>query len=200
MSGYRVSRVLAACGLWLTLGASVPISAQQRDLTLDEIFDPQHLVDFDGSLPQIVTWIDDERYLERDTRSPGPLLTVTAATGTRAPLVDADAMEEALAGLPDLSRDDARRLSRDDTHRVNRSQTALVVEHDDDLYYYEFGTDEAFRLTRSPEPESEVSFSPNGAFVAFVRDHDLRVVDISHRREYSLTADGSAKVRNGLLD
>ena len=200
MSGYRVSRVLAACGLWLTLGASVPISAQQRDLTLDEIFDPQHLVDFDGSLPQIVTWIDDERYLERDTRSPGPLLTVTAATGTRAPLVDADAMEEALAGLPDLSRDDARRLSRVDTHRVNRSQTALVVEHDDDLYYYEFGTDEAFRLTRSPEPESEVSFSPNGAFVAFVRDHDLHVVDISHRREYSLTADGSAKVRNGLLD
>ena len=200
MSGYRVSRVLAACGLWLTLGASVPISAQQRDLTLDEIFDPQHLVDFDGSLPQIVTWIDDERYLERDTRSPGPLLTVTAATGTRAPLVDADAMEEALAGLPDLSRDDARRLSRNDTHRVNRSQTALVVEHDDDLYYYEFGTDEAFRLTRSPEPESEVSFSPNGAFVAFVRDHDLRVVDISHRREYSLTVDGSAKVRNGLLD
>ena len=200
MSGYGVSRVLAACGLWLTLGVSVPIFAQQRDLTLDEIFDPQHLVDFDGSLPQIVTWIDDERYLERDTRSPGPLLTVTASTGARAPLLDADAMEEALAGLPDLSRDDARRLSRGDTHRVNRSQTALVVDHDDDLYYYDFGTDEASRLTRSPEPESEVSFSPNGAFVAFVRDHDLHVVDISHRREYALTADGSAKVRNGLLD
>ena len=199
MNGHRVSHLLAACGFCLTLGSSVQISAQPRDLTLDEIFGPERIVDFGGSLPQIVTWIDDERYLERDTPS-DPLLMVTAPTGAREPFLDASKMEAALTRIPGLSDDDARQLSRRAVHQVNPSQTAVVVDHASDLYYYQIATDEASRLTRSPEPETEVSFSPDGAFLAFVRDHDLHVVDIVHRREYALTTDGSAKVRNGLLD
>ncbi len=200
MNGHRPSLLLAAYALGLTLGVSVPVSAQPRDLTLDEIFDPQRRVDFDGSLPQIVTWLDDDHYLQRDTRSSNPLLTVTAATGAREPFLDAGEMEVALTRIPGLSRDDARQLSRRSTHHVNPSQTAVVVDHANDLYYYEIGADSAYRLTRSPARETEVSFSPDGAFVAFVRDHDLHVVDVVHRRESALTTDGSAKVRNGLLD
>ncbi len=199
MNGQRESHFLATCGFCLTLGSSVQISAQPRDLTLDEIFGPERIVDFGGSLPQIVTWIDDERYLERDAPS-DPLLMVTAATGAREPFLDASKMEAALTRIPGLSDDDARQLSRRAAHQVNPSQTAVVVDHASDLYYYEIATDQASRLTRSPEPETEVSFSPDGAFLAFVRDHDLHVVDIVHRREYALTTDGSAKVRNGLLD
>ena len=199
MNGQRVSHLLATCGFCLTLGSSVQISAQPRDLTLDEIFGPERIVDFGGSLPQIVTWIDDELYLERDAPS-DPLLMVTAATGAREPFLDASKMEAALTRIPGLSDDDARQLSRRTAHQVNPSQTAVVVDHASDLYYYEIVTDQASRLTRSPEPETEVSFSPDGAFLAFVRDHDLHVVDIVHRREYALTTDGSAKVRNGLLD
>ena len=199
MNGHRLSHLLAACGFCLALGSAVQISAQPHDLTLDKIFGPERIVDFDGSLPQIVTWIDDERYLERDTPH-DPLLTVTAATGDREPFLDAGRMEAALARIPGLSGDDARQLSRRATHQVNPTQTALVVEHASDLYYYEIDTDEASRLTLSPERESEVSFSPDGAFLAFVRDHDLHVVDIVNRREHALTTDGSAKVRNGLLD
>ena len=200
MNGQRLFCALSAALLCLPLALAVPVSAQQRDLTLDDIFDAQRRVDFDGSLPQIVDWLDDESYLERDGGSSDPLVRVAAATGERAAFVDAAAMEAALADISGLDPDDARQLSRRSTFLFNEARTAVVVDHADDLYYYALDSDRAHRLTRSPDREAEVTFSPDGAFVAFVRNHNLHVVDIADGREYALTTDGSAKVRNGLLD
>ena len=83
---------------------------------------------------------------------------------------------------------------------MNSARTALVFTFADDLYYYEIGSSEARRLTRTPETETEVSFSPDGALVAFVRDSNLIVVDIDGRQELPLTTDGGDRVRNGELD
>ena len=83
---------------------------------------------------------------------------------------------------------------------MNALRTALVFDLDQDLYHYDFSSHRVRRLTASPEREEEVSFSPDGQLVAFVRDHDLFVVDVDNRREYALTTDGDDAIRNGQLD
>ena len=191
-----VSVLIAAFVIVATSSAS----AQPRDLTLDDIFAPGRRVDFDGHLPTVVTWLDDEHYLQSESRPDGPLLRVNATTGKAAPIFDPDVMESALLEVSGLSEDDARRLAWSSGHSLNTSQTAVVIDHQNDLYYYEFGATQAHRLTQSPAPETEVSFSPDGTFVAFVRDHDLMVVAVEHRHERALTNDGSPTIRNGVLD
>ncbi len=56
------------------------------------------------------------------------------------------------------------------------------------------------RLTNTPGPEEEVSFSPDGKVVAFVRGNNLYVSDFATGHETALTLDGAAKILNGRLD
>ncbi len=202
MSSHRLWRAIVVGCFGLLFCVPHPASGQSRDLTLDEIFDPQRRVDFDGDPPQGLVWLDDGHYLERAGRSDAgvPLFTVNAETGQREPFFDADVMEAALAAFPGIGTDDARDLSRQGSHLMNPDRTALLVELTNDLYHYDLGSGRVSRLTRSPEPEEHPSFSPDGRFVAFIRYHDLYLVEVDRRREYPLTTDGSDAVRNGLLD
>ena len=195
-------RAIAVGCLGLLFGVANPASAQPRDLTIDEIFDPVRRVDFDGDPPRGLVWLDDDRYLERAEGSDAstPLVTVDAETGQREPFFDVELMESALAAFPGIGNDDARRLARRGSHLMNPGRTAFLVELSNDIYHYDLGSGRVSRLTRSPELEEHLSFSPDGQFVAFIRDHDLYLVDVDHRREYPLTTDGSDVVRNGLLD
>ena len=202
MTIHRLWRAIVVGCFGLLLSIAHPASGQSRDLTLDEIFDPQRRVDFDGDPPQGLVWLDDDRYLERTDRSgaDAPLFSVDARTGQREPFFDAALMEAALAAFPGIGADAARDVSRRRSHLMNPGRTALLFELTNDLYHYDVDSGRVSRLTRSPEPEEHLSFSPDGRFVAFIRDHDLHLVDVDHRRESPLTHDGSDVVRNGLLD
>ncbi|MCE2540249.1 MAG: S9 family peptidase [Acidobacteria bacterium] len=193
--------VMAAAACLAVLPAAV--GAQQRTLTIADIFDPARRVNFDGNAPFGLTWLDDTHYVER--RSPrdafaGPLVRVDALTGERTPLYDVAPFEAAVAALPGLSAADAGRIVRQSGHVTNPDRTALVFDFADDLYHYDVGTERARRLTATPEAEDEVSLSPDGRLVAFVRGGNLIVVDVEHRREHALTTDGGERVRNGQLD
>ena len=201
-------RAFAAALLVVAAAASlailpVPADAQQRTLTIADIFDPARRVNFDGNAPFGLTWLDDRHYIER--RSPrdafgSPLARVDALTGARTPLYDVAPFEAAVAALPGLSAADAGRIARQSGHVTNEDRTALIFEFADDLYHYDVGTERARRLTATPEAEDEVSLSPDGRLVAFVRGGNLIVVDVEHRREHALTTDGGDRVRNGQLD
>ena len=194
--------LLLAAAAWLAV-LPAPAAAQQRALTVADLYDPARRIDFDGGAPAGLTWLDDRHYVEprsaRDTFA-GPLARVDALGGERAPLYDAARFEAAAAALPGLSAADARRIARRADHAANRDRTALVFEFADDLYHYDAGTGRAARLTATPEPETEVSFSPDGRLVAFVRGGDLLVADVERGRERALTTDGGGRIRNGRLD
>ena len=198
---FRRRRIVLVVTLVASLAASV--TAQQEQLTIDNIFDSVRRVDFDGDPPSGLVWLDEEHYLQRDrgsARSGTPLVKVNALSGESQPLFDVSEMEAALADFPGITTEEAGRLARRPTHLVNPSGTAVVFEVANDLYHYHFGDTRVSRLTRSPEPEEEVSFSPDGLMVAFVRNRDLYVVDVDHRRESALTTDGRETIRNGQLD
>ena len=190
--------------LALVLAVSVFAQAQQKLLTIDDIFDPAKRVNFNGTTPTIRWLKDGNHYLvtnEASRRDVPRLQKVNAATGETTPFFDAAKMQAAFAALPGVSADDARQLAGRGNYSLNPAETAALINWANDLFYYEFGSDRAIRLTSTPEPEVGEGFSPDGRMVGFVRENNLYVEDVSmQRRERALTRDGSAKILNGRLD
>ncbi len=200
MNRHRFSGLPALLAVVLAVSLAAPLQAQQR-LTVDAIFHPAQRVDFDGNPPRNLSWLDDRHYLQPSPD--GRQLKVDAVSGEREPLFDSDAMEAAIAALPGIGAAEARRLARAGRpllSTVDPGRPAMVFDFADDLYHHRSDGARAVRLTHTPAAEDEVSFSPDGRLVAFVRDHDLHVVDVEQQREHALTTDGSPTVRNGLLD
>ena len=194
---------------WLCLGiaalagtssAQTPASTPGA-LTIDAIYDPDTRVNFSGAPATNLRWIDDSSYLQ--TRRIGgrvEWLTVDAVSGRTSLLFDPSLMEAALAALPGVSSQAATVRDWSNGLVFNASRTAALVTLNDDLYLYDFAANSAARLTATPGPEEEATFSPDGRLVAFVRDHDLYVVNVGTRMEVALTADGSPELLNGILD
>ena len=175
--------------------------AQQRLLTIEDIYDPVKKLNF--AVPTTErTWLNDgEHYLEGVKRGDSNvLMRVNARTGEAAPFFDAARMEAALAKVQGVTAEEAKTLAHEESYKFNRAQTAVLLKAANDLVYYELNADAAVRLTSTPDEEAEEDFSPDGRFVSFVRKNDLYVVDLRTRAERRLTNTGGEKILNGILD
>jgi dipeptidyl-peptidase-4 len=197
----RHRRTLFALAFFL-LSLSPAARAQDRLLTIDDIFDPQKRVDFSGTPPSPRWLKDGTHYLVANppTRPGARLQRVNARTGESAPFFDSARMEAALAALPGMSAADAKRLSNLASYQMNPAQTAFLINHANDLFLYQFDTGRASRLTNDPAEEVGETFSPDGKLVAFVRGNNIHVLDLATGQTRALTKDGSPKILNGRLD
>src|SRR3990170_4601840 len=146
----RVSRSRAMAALLAILVPGLAL-AQQQALTLDDIYHPEKKVDFEGSPPKDVAWIDDAHYLW--PRSGGgdevEFLKVEALTGRTVPLFDVARVEKTLGTLEGVTPADAKRAARRRSQTFNGSRTAVVLEVGGDLYHYDLVGHRARRLTRA---------------------------------------------------
>jgi len=181
-----------------------PLRAQNKLLTIDDIFDPVKKVNFNGTTPTVRWLKDGQHYLitnEASRRDLPRLQKVNAATGEVTPFFDVAKMQAAFAALPGITAENARQLANRGNYDLNPAETAVLINWSNDLFYYEFGSDRAIRLTSNPEEEVGEGFSPDGKMVSFVRANNLYVEDLGmQRRERALTRDGSDKILNGRLD
>ncbi|HEX6732992.1 MAG TPA: S9 family peptidase [Pyrinomonadaceae bacterium] len=188
----------------LAVSIASVVSAQQKLLTIDDIYDPQKKVNFSGTTPTIRWLKNGTHYLltnEASRRDVPRIQKVNAATGEAVPFFDPAKMQAAFAALPGISSEAARQLANRGSYDMNPSETAVLINWANDLFYYELGSDRAIRLTSNPEEEIGEEFSPDGRMISFVRGNNLYVEDLSmQRRERALTTDGSAKILNGRLD
>ena len=191
--------------LVIALGALAgSAAAQTRSLTLDDIYDPRQRIDFSGDPPSGMTWISDASYvwprrMEKDTGV--EWMKVDAISGASEPLFDAQKMRAAFDALPGLRAEDVQQLPTRRELEMNAEASAAIVSIGDDLYYYPFNGDRAFRLTFDPYVEEEYSFSPDGRQAAFVRRNNLYVVNLEQQRqEKQLTTSGTEQILNGKLD
>jgi dipeptidyl-peptidase-4 len=179
----------------------VPLQAQQRRLTLDDIYSPTSRVNFSGQPAPAFTWIDATHYAwprpATGDRGFVDWMKVEAATGSSVALFDVGKMS---AALPDVAAADARRLLHSPDLVFDGDYTRAIVTLAGDLYLCDFAANRAFRLTTAAGDEDEPTFSPDGSKVAFVRHNNLFVVDTATRREAALTTDGAARILNGKLD
>src|SRR6476661_985933 len=105
----------AACGVLTTviLALATHVAAQRKLLALDDIYDPGRRVSFSGAPAPQIARIDGTHYAAaRGDRNAPTWIRVDAATGAETPLFDAGAMEAALATLPGIGADEARRAAR----------------------------------------------------------------------------------------
>ncbi len=142
------------------------LKAQNKQLTIDDIFDPAKKVNFNGSTPTIRWLKDGNHYLltnEASKRDVPRLQKVSAATGEAAPFFDAAKMQAAFAALPGVSAEDARQLANRGNYDLNPAETAVLINWSNDLFYYEFGSDRAIRLTSNPDEEVSEELILTGA-------------------------------------
>jgi len=175
------------------------VRAQQRTLTLDDIYSPTTRINFSGAVPSGLAWIDGSHLAWPRNIGAGVTWTALDVDGAERDLFEPANMQSALEqlGVPD---GDARRAAHARDLVFNAQYSAAVAEIGDDLYAYQFGSKRAVRLTSTAGEEAHVSFSPDGRLVAFVRNSNLFVVDASGGAERALTTDGAPRVLNGKLD
>jgi dipeptidyl-peptidase-4 len=199
-----VNRSFIYLALVLILTSAGVARSQQKLLTIDDIFDPAKRVNFNGTTPNIRWLKDGQHYLltnEASRRDVPRLQKVNAATGDAVPFFDVAKMQAAFAALPGVTAENARQLANRGNYNLNPAETAVLITWSNDLFYYEFGSDRAVRLTSTPDEELSEEFSPDGRMISFVRGNNLYVEDLAmQRRERALTSDGSEKILNGRLD
>lgn len=198
---YPIRRVLEPVPL--TRSDQPPIDEDRvfdRPITFDSVYRDRRRPDLNGSPVRVGEWIDDEHFAQTKD---GTRYTVNARTGraTAQPQPDPSALRDALAALPTIDAATARRIAdRSAFSQTTADRAAGFFEHGDDLYYARLDGSAARRLTATPAREELASFSPDGRFVAFVRDNDLFVVDVDSATERRLTTTGSERLLNGKAD
>jgi dipeptidyl-peptidase-4 len=174
--------------------------AQERLLTIDDLFDPAKQVNFNGNPPFGLHWTKDGNSFLQYRTELRQLAKIDAANGEAKAFYDAAKMEAAFAQLAGFSASAANALAHRPAYQMNAAETAVLINTANDLFYYEFGSDKALRLTNTPEVEEGEEFSPDGRMISFARSNNLYVVDIASQRERALTNDGSGKIYNGRLN
>ena len=205
MASFPSARRLAAIAALVAL-AAVPLRAQQKLLTIDDLYDPVKKVNFGPpGFGGGYTWINDKEFIRlgggprgAQAGGRGDVMKVDAETGTESPLYDASKLEAAVAKLPGVTAAEAARASHA-RGTFTRDYTGLALTIGDDIYYWPLGGDAVARLTSSPGVKEQLEFSPDGRLLAYLLNSNLYVSDVAGH-ERALTTDGTGKVFNGKLD
>lgn len=186
--------LVPACALALALAAAPARADDARpatDLSVDWIWSDEGKAA--TATPQIA-WLEDGTALLYDERRPAAERTLeryVPETGRRTPLVDPAAALAAFEDREELGWPDA----------LDPLGRRAVWTIDDALWTIELGADDARFRRLTDETATVVSprFSPDGAKLAYVRDHDLWVWDVASDAHRRLTHDGDATTLNGTL-
>jgi dipeptidyl-peptidase 4 len=173
-----------------------------RELTLENVFDPKAKVSFAGSPQSGFTWLDDKTFAWPRTEE-GKVVeqaVIETETGKKRVLFNADKLEAAAKKIAGVSSDDAAGFAKQRNWNFSPNKKSVLLTIGNDVYLYAFDADSMTRLTSSPGEKEEVTFSPDGRFVSFVRDNNIYAVDVATQRERQLTTDGNANMQNGILD
>lgn len=176
------------------------VRAQDKMLTIDDIFDLQLRVPFSGRPMQVRGWTKDGRAYK--VFQGGQLLRVDALSGQTEPVYDTKKFVSALSQTQGFTVDEANRIGQASFQQFNAAETLILINHNNDLWIYDSaGAGKVRRLTNTMRDEElEADFSPDGKWVSFVRDMNLFVVETATGKEKQLTRDGSEKILNGYLD
>ncbi|HEV7487827.1 MAG TPA: DPP IV N-terminal domain-containing protein [Thermoanaerobaculia bacterium] len=173
-----------------------------RELTLENVFDPKQRVSFGGTPQGGFHWLDDKTFAWPRTEE-GKVVehaVIETETGNKRVLFNAAKLEAAAKKIAGVSGDEAAAFAKQRGWNFSPNKKSVLLNIGNDVYMYTFDADSMTRLTSSAGEKEEVTFSPDGRFVSFVRDNNVYVVDVATQRERQLTTDGNENIQNGILD
>jgi dipeptidyl aminopeptidase/acylaminoacyl peptidase len=151
-----------------------------------------------GNAIRGLVWLKDGAHFLQNKR--GRTLKVEAATGRTEPFYGEEKLAIAISNELKISKDDAKEIATNRFNRMNPPQTGFLFDYRGSLCYAALDGSKVVRLTSVPGLRQKVTFSPDGQWVAFVRNHNLYSVDVATHTEHQLTKDGSDKVSNAKSD
>jgi dipeptidyl-peptidase-4 len=80
---------------------------------------------------------------------------------------------------------------------INGKSGAFIF--DGDIFSLDFSSSQIQRITNTIDEEKNISFSPDGNNLAFVRSNNLFVYNLISKLEKQITSDGSQSILNGTL-
>lgn len=189
---WRVKEAVAASNLIV-----VEKIASQEQLTLAKLMQPGHSINLGSPILASAQWLGaGSEYLIRKDNS---WLAVDAASGAMRPVEELQQLADSLAKLQAFPKDEAKNATSPRVFANNWKHA--LIEHRQDLYFYDAASQLARQLTHSAKDEKGLSeLSPDGKFAAFVQHNNLWVVDCNSTELKQLTKDGSNELLNGTLD
>jgi dipeptidyl-peptidase-4 len=182
--------------LFISLVTAMPASAQDERIDLDWVFSDEGKVAM--ALPR-QAWLGPEEimvYGNELPKSERTLRTFNPANGRRRDLVDAD---EAVRAMNETLRPEEpiEELGWPTTIDPVGRRAAYVKAGE--ILLLDLDNSTVTAVTDTDSAESSPRFSPDGKWLAYVRDNDLFAWNIADGEEKRLTADGSDTLLNGTL-
>lgn len=185
----------------ITHGKIRPLAKDRKTdqpITFETVYGPSNRASFSGSPVSGLTWLaDGEHFLQSKQ---GRLYQVHATTGQMTPFFDPNKLSSGLSQLTEFDAKAANALAKRTRFHMNPDRTAVLINHQSDLYYARLDGSDAMRLTHSDATEKYATFSPSGQAIAFVRQGNLYVVALDTKKERRLTQDGGGLILNGEAD
>src|SRR5262249_46865717 len=144
-------------------------------------------------------WLPDDTLLLDDVRKPDSergLERFNPQSLERKPAVDQAKVLESWKGL--VGEGKSPKWAGLPSSIASDGKSALY-EREGDLFLLDLESSSVRRVTNTEAVESMPSFSPNGRWLAYVRDNDLYAAEVTTGREKRLTRDGSPTRLNGTL-
>ncbi len=193
------SAVLFAVGPLAAQGVPAPPAPSAPPLTVHGIWGAR---DFASDLVEVAWTPDGSAYttVERDAAGQGDLYRVEAVSGAKQVLVRGSDLVPRGADHPiaieeyHFSADGSRLLIFTNSARVWRQNTKGT------FFVWDFAARRLVPVSTQPGYQQFAKFSPDARRVAFVRDNNLFVTDLTSGAETALTADGGPNVINGTSD
>lgn len=182
----------------LSINDHRPSDVKREELTIEKIYDPVSKVSFVGAVSQLPRWIPGKsEYIQQQQ---GRWFSVDCLTGAMTPWDLPSRMASSLLKLNAFEEKDVARF-RNSISAFDPTLEYAVVSQKNDLYLFQAQGNTARQLTHDPDAaESVPTLSPDGKYVAFVRDNNIWVVNCESTEVRQMTKDGAPEILNGYLD
>jgi dipeptidyl-peptidase 4 len=197
------------CACALLVSAASAQSAAKKPLTIEAISAEGGIT---GQAPENIKWSPDSAgfayILRDDSGEHGELWYVNAATGEKKVLVSEAKLTELAPPVENIKNEQEKeRVTRYHVSAYEWSPDSkhLLFDSMGQLWLYTIDTGTAVQITSSPQPASDPKFSPDGARLAYLQDHNLYVRPVKGGEAKPLTqnpsdSDKDSDKKNQLLN
>ncbi|MBV8820522.1 MAG: S9 family peptidase [Acidobacteriaceae bacterium] len=181
--------------LFVLLTLACTASAAKKPITLDVVAQNGRGSDLGGT----PVWAPDGKrfaYFKGDD-----ILLYDLAAKSEKTLLGLEPLKKVATPIPPPERFDwQNRRVHEDSLQWSPSGKSILLALNGDLFLLHVDSLKWEQLTTTPQAEADPKLSPDEAFVAFRRGHDLFVLELATKHETQLTRDGTSTLLNGELD
>jgi dipeptidyl-peptidase-4 len=185
-----LARSLLLCSLCASFAYS-----QKKPITIDTLLERGAGARGEAS----PSWAPDGKRFAYFRR--GQVMLYNVGAKSEKELLALDGLEKAAVAPPETEQFDwqNRRVS-ENSLEWSQSGKQILLSVGGDLFLYTVDSGKWEQLTATSDAERDPKLSPDGARVAFRRNHDLYSLEIASRNVTRLTDDGGPTLLNGELD